>query len=85
MHNKRRKNKKPVGDGGTTLESDAFRTEKIILEASQAGLTVADFEHMSIGMIFTCIIEYANALDEARKNSESGEVREATDEDYLAF
>lgn len=85
MHNKRGKNKKSVGDGGTSLESDVFRTEKIVLAASQAGLTVADFEHMSIGMIFTCIIEYSNMLAEAREGSEAEETRQATDEDYLAF
>lgn len=48
-------------------------------------MTVADFEYMSIGMIFTCIIEYSNMLAEAREGSEAEETRQATDEDYLAF
>lgn len=50
-------------------------------------MTVADFEHMSIGMIFGYIIEYANAVEEAREGSDSGdeEVRQATAEDYIAF
>ena len=39
-------------------------------------MTVADFEHMSIGMVFGYIIEYANAIEE---------VRQATAEDYIAF
>lgn len=48
-------------------------------------MTVADFEHMSIGMIFGCIIEYANMIIEAREDSELENVRMATEEDYLAF
>lgn len=49
-------------------------------------MTVADFEHMSIGMVFGFIIEYANAIEEARGDSDSGEeVRQATAEDYIAF
>lgn len=49
-------------------------------------MTGADFEYMSIGMIFGIIIEYANAVAEAEEDSEGGvEVRQATAEDYLAF
>lgn len=49
-------------------------------------MTVADFEYMSIGMIFGTIIEYANAAAEASEESEgSTDTRYATAEDYLAF
>lgn len=87
MHNNGRKSKKPIGDGGSEPESEVFKTEKILLAATQAGLTVADFEHMSIGMVFGYIIEYANAVEEAREGSDNGdeEVRQATAEDYIAF
>lgn len=46
-------------------------------------MTAADFEHMSIGMIFGYIIRYGEAI-RAAEDEENG-VREATDEDYIAF
>lgn len=47
-------------------------------------MTVADFEHMSIGMIFATIIEY-NDMMRSADESDSCEVRIANDQDYLAF
>lgn len=48
-------------------------------------MTVADFEHMSIGMVFGYIIECTNSIEEARGDSDNEEVRQATAEDYIAF
>lgn len=50
--------------------------------ATQIGLTVADFEHMSIGMIFDHIITYNNHLDEDEPEVTT---RQATVDDMVGF
>ena len=78
------RSKKRDGDGGLTSESEPLKTERIVFAAMQIGLTVADFEHMTIGMIFDQIITYNNIMSEQQEGV--GEYRRAaTIEEMEAF
>ena len=55
-------------------------TERIMVSAFERGLTLRDFEYMTVGMILDFIVTYNN-LKLADEEDEGG-IREATQSDF---
>lgn len=53
--------------------------------AMERGLTVADLESMTIGMVLDFLVEYRNEEIEAQERKKKGVTRYATQEDIDAF
>ena len=60
-------------------------TSKLILCACKAGLTVSDFDCMTVGMILDVVNDYIELTSAADSNNESYGVREATEKDFKRF
>ena len=55
----------------------------LMVRAIERGLSLIDFENMTVGMILDYIITYNNL--NIKEESEEEQVREATQEDFDAF
>ena len=53
--------------------------------AMERGLTVADLESMTIGMVLDFLVEYKNEEEDAKERQKRGVTRYATQEDIDAF
>ena len=67
-------------DGQTPFE---LTTELIMLRALERGLTLRDFEGLTLGMILDYIITYNN--EQLADDEKEDSVREATQEDFDRF
>jgi hypothetical protein len=57
--------------------SSELSTELLIARALERGITLSDFDNLTIGMIMDIIITYNN-----ESNSEEDDTREATQHDF---
>ena len=67
-------------DGQTPFE---LTTELIMLRALERGLTLRDFEDLTLGMILDFIITFNN--EQLADDEKEDSVREATQEDFDRF
>ena len=71
---------KKTGNTEETEEHLEITTEKIILRAVERGLSLSDFDEMTVGMIIDFIVTYNNEnLTEEEKEEE---MRSATQADF---
>ena len=71
---------KKTGNAEETEENLQITTEKIILRAIERGLSLKDFEEMTVGMIIDFIVTYNN--ENLTDEEKEAEVRNATQDDY---
>lgn len=60
-------------------------TEMLMRRAIERGLTAADLENMTIGMVLDFLVEYKNEEMDAQEMKKQGVARYATQEDVDAF